>query len=231
MTESVLKTVVTRGYWKIILRPVVFKLDRISTLWDCENLLSSCRVAGGWDYPHLQTVESGDDYIWCETNWEEHKEFWRFYQTGQFVHYVGFVEDWWKDSMLSDRAMRGYLSGEALDIIHALFRITQIYEFADRLASKGTFGDYVNVHIGLHRILNRKLIAVNRNWDLWVHIAALSELESDLHFATRDLIEKKYELALQNTLWILERFNWRSVRESANVANLSKEQEKLLKGF
>jgi hypothetical protein len=231
MTSAALEKIITRGYWKVVLRPLVFRQNRISTLWDCEKLVSNCKVVGGWDYPHCEKVQSGIDYVWSEVDWEEHKEFWRFYQSGQFVHYFACIEDWWRESKLSDAAMRPYVSGEALDSVYALLRMTEIYEFAARLGAKGIFDNYLDMHTELHGALNRNLVAVNRNWDLSEHRCAMVDLEFDSQFHTQDLIQEKHQLALENTLWVLERFDWRDVRKPETVTNLAKEQEKLLEGM
>jgi hypothetical protein len=227
--SDVLTNIISRGYWKVVLRPLVYRQNRIPTLWDCEKLVSDSRVIGAWDYPHFEKVQSGIDYVWAEVDWEEHKEFWRFYQSGLFVHYFACIEDWWRESTLSDSAMRQYVSGEVLDIPYALLRMTEVYEFAARLGAKGTFDDRLELLTELHGALHRVLVAVNRNWGLWEHRCAMETLVFHSQILTQDLIEKKHQLALENTLWVLERFDWRDVRKPETVSNLSKQQEKLLK--
>ena len=51
----------------------------------------------GWDYPNIEgsgAVEQGPDWIGQKIDWKPILELWRFYQSGQLVHYFGMVEAW-----------------------------------------------------------------------------------------------------------------------------------------
>jgi len=229
MTIDVLTKIASRGYWKVVMQPPVFKPDRIAGLLDCEKLVANCQVSlRGWDYPHYETMQSGIDHIWSQTDWEDYKEFWRFYQSGQFVHYFGCHEDWWIDSGLSTPELRQRRPGEVLEIISTLFQLTEIYEFASRLAQRGIFDEQTTIVVELHGMRGRKLIALHRILFPINYTCAEKDLPFEKRFSTEELIAKTSELALEHALWVFERFNWRHVRSADVVANLREQQKKLL---
>ena len=92
----------------------------------------------GWPYPHANEdrIKNGDDWIECECNSHEIREYWRFYQSGQFVHYFSVLEDYVPEAAKIAQAL-GWRPSEKvsgyLEILSTLFRVTEIYEFASRL--------------------------------------------------------------------------------------------------
>jgi len=228
MKTNALTKITSRGYWKVVIRPSVFKQDRIENLRICEELVRDCQVVlRGWDYPHYREIHSGRDFIWSETDWQIHKEFWRFYQSAQFVNYFGCEEDWWSESKLASSNMKEYRPGEALEIICTLFRLTEIYEFASRLAQRDAFGKEVALIVELRGMNNRRLIAIGRILFSPDYICREEHLRYEESYSVQELIAKKSELALENALWLFERFDWRHVRSSETVAILREDQKKL----
>jgi hypothetical protein len=225
---GILAKITSRGYWRITIRPSVFKQNRIDTLLECEKAVADCQVSlRGWNYPHYETIDSGTDYVWSQTDWEDNKEYWRFHQSGQFVNYFGCEEDWWKESERSSESAKRYNTGEALEIFCTLFRLTEIYEFAARLAAKGICDDWMTISVELHRMFGRKLLALHGSLDE-DYACKIADLNYEKQFSSQDVVAKGPELAMEHALWILERFNWRDVRSSGTVAILRDEQKKLL---
>lgn len=222
----------SRGYWKVIMHSSEFKQDRIGNLAECQSLIEDCRVSlRGWDYPHFDPpLVSGQDYIWSKTDWEIYKEYWRFYRSGQFVHYFGCVEDWWKGSTLDAELGARYGPREVLELIMALYRLTEIYEFASRLAQKEVFDGQMSLTIELRGMRGRRLICLSKPVfsAFGPYISQEEGFKFEATLLVQDLIARAAEHALEQSLRVFELFNWRDARLPENVSNLRDDQRKLL---
>ncbi len=96
MTER-LDKIHSTGYWRVHIRPTQFETTRVESLARCHEILgdSSVRLRG-WDYPHLghRELANGEDWVESGADFRGHVEYWRFYQSGQFVHHFAFEEDY-----------------------------------------------------------------------------------------------------------------------------------------
>ena len=78
-------------HWRVNLRPSEYLPELIPTLSQCFEIIQQTKVhLRGWDYPHLSTRNteraSGSNWIASWTPFMNHNEYWRFYQSGQFLH-------------------------------------------------------------------------------------------------------------------------------------------------
>jgi hypothetical protein len=213
------------------MEPSEFKQDRINNLLECQNLIENCRVSlRGWDYPHFDHILSGQDYVWSETDWEIYKEYWRLYRSGQFVHYFGCVEDWWRGSKLDAELGARYGPREVLESIMVLYRLTEIYEFVSRLAGKGVLGEQISLAIELRGMKSRRLICLGKPFfsSLDQYLSQEEVLKFEATLAVQDLVVRAAEHALEESLGVFELFNWRDVRLPENVSDLREDQRKLL---
>jgi hypothetical protein len=159
--SEVLSKIKIRGYWEVLIRPTKFVENRIENLGECKKIMHDLTVRlRGWPYPCYDDNNpptAGIDYIEQSLEWQHHLEFWRYYQSGQFILFFSILEDW------QDQAMRLPLKPvEVLDILSILYSLTEIYEFASRLAAKELLGDSCRISITLHRTKNRQLIMLDR---------------------------------------------------------------------
>ena len=221
MTDEILERIKSRGYWVVVIRPIQFDEERIRSLEECIRLVRECKVSlRGWDYPHIarEGPVSGLDWVESSTDWECYKEFWRMYQSGQFVHFFGCREDWWSESSLSGPRTRDIEPGSVLSVLSTLFSITEIYEFAARLAEKNLFDDNLRLSVELHGMRNRKLTILDPSRFLFEdYICAINDLPYSKIISVEDILGRGRDLALDHTLWILERFNWRSPHIKATL--------------
>lgn len=232
-TEGVLNKIKSRGYWQVIIRPTQFKEDRLS-LQECDQIVRECKVMlRGWDYPHINNRQppraGGIDYVESLTDWYDHKELWRMYQSGQFVHLFGCREDWLGEEIpIFGRSRHSDVKPySVLEIIMTLYSLTEIYEFASRLAQKNLFEGTAFLSVTLHGMENRKLIYFKQGRVLFDdYICHIKELSREKNIAVDELLGRGHELALDHTLWILERFNWFSPPREV----LKEDQRKLLEG-
>lgn len=208
-------------YWRVLIRPERFEQERIATLKECWALMESCRVSlRGWDYPHVdrENRANGKDWIasWCE--FRGHREYWRLYQSGQFVHLFSFHEDTNRKeaderarqeivNMPADFSPSGYL-----EVIGTLYTITEIFEFATRLAEKGIFGDSLLIEVKMIGTKDRVLFVWNlaRAWH-WFYKATEDTLDRMWKLKTQPLISNSAELARDAVVWFFERFEWMDV--------------------
>jgi len=230
--ESVLKKIKLRGYWEVIIRPTQFNKERLS-LPECSKIVRECTVMlRGWDYPHSDTWQphvGGIDYLESLTDWNGYKELWRMHQSGQFVHLFGCHEDWLGEeiSIFGPSRYSIIKPGSVLGVIMTLFRITEIYAFASRLAQKNLFEGTAFLSITLHGMKNRKLTFFESGRFLTGdYICAIDTLAQEKNIAINELLGRGYAMALDQTIWILERFNW----PSPPRAILQGDQTKFLEG-
>jgi len=214
MTDGILDRIKSRGYWRVIIRPLQFGEKRIRSLGECEKLIVECKISlRGWDYPHISKdgIVSGLDWVQSTTDWQSYKEFWRMYQSGQFIHFFGCREDWWRESSLSSEEVRRFEPGSVLEALMTLFSVTEIYEFASRLAEKVLFDKGLQLTIELHGMRNRRLMFLDPRRSLFdEYICVVNDLPHTQTMSTEEILGKGHDLALDHTVWIFERFNWRS---------------------
>lgn len=152
------------------------------------------------------------------------REYWKFYQSGQFVNHFSFWEDATPfeqeiknraslsllvPQLIKDKIKKDY---KFLDIDTTLYRITEIFEFATRLCQKNVFGDFVVIEIEMNHIHNRALFI----WDYGreLHDFYVSKENSLLNRWTindNELISDTDRISRNATVWFFERFNWLNV--------------------
>lgn len=218
-STNILDEVRGKPHWKVVIHPQEFTAERIATLAECVDAIRESQVRlRGWPYPHLdhENLERGGDWIAsCVETFEEQREYWRFYQSGQFVHYFGFREDRpsWR-SEIEGRyrtwglAADGFSPNGFLDVDNALYTFTEIFEFTARLMATGALGarhEAPVVRIGMYQIKDRALSAtLPRVVD--PAQATTEPLEHSWRvggLGTRDEAAKQ---AREATRWFLERF-------------------------
>jgi len=214
--QSILEKIRSRGYWKVVIRPSVFNQYQIPEPGRCKKLVrdNSVRLRG-WDYPHydLRTEPScGLDYVEQFTDWQDHIEAWRFYQSGQFIHYIALWEDWQEEYPFGGYSQR-IPSGEYLSIISTVFLLTEVYEFASRLGTNGIFGDSCEIQISLSNTMNRRLKTFDLRRPLFSEFKTMStEIPRSVSLSTADLMGRSAELALEHVVWLFQRFNWDEIQ-------------------
>lgn len=223
--DKVLEKIKSRGYWKVIIRPFQFKKTRIDTLKEIRALFEDISVRlRGWDYPPVfrEYIINYSDYIESVIDWETQIEIWRMYQSGQFAHLFGCIEDWVRSEGLRSTSGRRILS-----ILSTLYRVTEIYEFASRLAQKDLFENDLTLSIILNGMENRKLEFLEFGRPLFrEYICHEDKLTHKKEFSVAELISKSSDLALKHVLWIFERFNWSDPSKEI----LRQDQRKFLEG-
>lgn len=174
--DEIKEKIKERGYWEIVLKPANPEdySEKKFTHEQIRAWLEKHQVRyRGWYYPHFSETRTFGDYynvqgyVESYVHWGSYLEAFRFYQSGQFVHYMGLQEDrlddnpplfaQWDESMQHPPPER-----LILDPTMAMYQITEILLFASGLASEGTFGDAVQISIKLHNMNHRFLQSLDR---------------------------------------------------------------------
>src|SRR5438477_12026082 len=95
--------VLDHPHWRVNMRPLPFEPERIPSLSAGFELIQSTKLSlRGWDYPHLSHKPhqrgTGKSWIAAWSDFMNHVEYWRFYQSGQFLHLAAVreVEPQWR---------------------------------------------------------------------------------------------------------------------------------------
>ena len=217
--KETLEKIKKRGYWEIIIHPQQFIKERIQSFEMCKQLILETKVSlRGWDFPHYdfqhEPTVGGLDYIEQATDFAGQIEYWRYYQSGQFIFFDGLKEDWLEEDGFLGRNRFSIEPLTSLEIINTLYLFTEIFEFAARLASKDVLGDSCKIQITLHGAQHRKLIVVDSNrWFPHQYICEIPEIPYEVPTTTLQLLSNSSEMALEGIVWLFQRFNWDKVNK------------------
>ena len=213
-SADILDEIRSGPHWKVVIRPQSFEKERILTPTDCWAVLEESQVwLRGRQYPGIddENREPGEDWVasWVESRGRS--EYWRFFQSGLFVHYFGFREDMpsWRSEADRKYGSRSPEPSGYLDVDNALYTCTEIFEFTERLMRAVVIGQQPvtpMVRIGMHNIRNRTLSAASP----WLlpdlrHTAA-EHLEHSWQLDRFGLTDYPAQQAREATRWFLEYF-------------------------
>lgn len=215
-TDGLLQKIKSRGYWRVEIRPTKFEKLRIPTLSKAQEVVKSCIVTlSGWDYPHWNDKNAKNMEDWVESweDWRQYIEYWRFYRSGKFIHSFALHEDYTDmEKALPVRYPPRPKRSGYLAFISATYRVTEVFEFAARLANKGVLNPAAFVSIGLHNVKDHQLTAFDASRSLalsddYVHTTD-SPIVIEREIPNHDLIAKNDEFALDYIVEMFERFQW-----------------------
>ncbi len=215
--SELLEAIRSRGYWRFVIRPRSFDSNRIKyeRLYD---LVEKAAVnLGGWQMPpvdpRVQTIK-GDEWIEQRIEWEAFKEIWRFYQSGQFVHFSDILGDWRdQSSWLTPDA--NWVSGKELSVPETLFRLTGEFELAARLSVSEVGGPEMLIGFSAYNLAGRVLTIEGAKFApfRYPRITQMPEYEKEYEYASSELASGPRELALNAAADFFRRFDWNPPRE------------------
>lgn len=204
VSDPLVEKIRSRGHWRVVVRPKHFVERRVPQAASLLPIIERCSVQlRGWDYPHVDRQgrsPRGQRWVGQGTDWSHYVEYWRFYQSGQFVHLFGLREDWLDQSHADVR--RAELGADkVLWVWSALFEFTEIFEFAARLAVTPAGDSEMLVEIGLHGLTGRRLVDADARpsffgLDLRREVAE-DKFVRDAAFQRDDLIANRRDLAIE----------------------------------
>lgn len=216
-TQELIDKIKSKGYWRIEIRPTKFEKLRVPTLGETQKLVKSCIVSlRGWDYPHWNqdTVQNMEDWVESWVDWEYFMEYWRFYQSAKFIHLFALHEDYMNMEEVLPRTYpprpvhAGYLGFDS-----TVLQMTEIFEFAARLANNGILGPKAFISVGMHNVRDYQLIALDQTrlhfglFSNYIH-ASEQPIVIETEIPEQELVTKPDEYALDYMINIFERFQW-----------------------
>lgn len=160
------KRIRERGHWEVLVRPCTYQAARITDLPAVMDLMRGVSVQlRGWDFPHVdeQTRPLIDpDRIGQDTEWKHFLELWRVYRSGQFLFVGGMRHDWGAPPELSLFERDIPPGALILGMGDALFRYTEVVEFASRYERAVARGEGVDLAITVAGLKGRRLVVDDR---------------------------------------------------------------------
>jgi hypothetical protein len=234
--DEIIKKIKSKGYWEINIRPDIYNSQRLERQKIKDIVRSAVVELRGWDYPHFRDSE-GEPYPILDgiekiIDWSNHIEFWRMTKSANFYHLLALREDWMKDVEYQNIWSKGdELKGEKwLGVLGTLYTLTEIFEFAKRLATQNIFDDNVIIDIKLYDLKNRQLVvdSYNRVPFLSPRIAKITEPWKyyTQSFLVNDVQNKPDQLALDAFLDLIYFFEW----ENPPIETFKNDIQKFLQG-
>jgi hypothetical protein len=222
--EERMEKIKSTGYWRVNIRPIKFEKSRIKSTSRCLELVESCEVhLRGWNYPAVSEKETGsrEDWVQSGDNSGVIVELWRFYQSGQFIHYFSCLED--RDRTTGE-VKQNALKG--LNILYMLYRVTEIFEFAVRLAQqKEVLQSGAQISIRLMGMRDRQLFFwPSYNKSEIRYYCDQDEIHIKEELSVEEIIATGRDKALDAATDILKMFHWENPPRSI----LAEDQRKFL---
>jgi hypothetical protein len=125
--------------------------------------VAECAISlRGWDFPHFESraVYNAPSFAFSYVNWERHVEYWRMYQSGQFV-FLGASWDTgasFQDVLMKEVPLMIARDSDkesvvgVLSFIGMIYSVTEFYLFASRLSTRLGYAGDARLDIALHNI-------------------------------------------------------------------------------
>lgn len=156
---TVLDRIHKKGYWRILFRPLEFHVALLHGKGQCEMVFEQAQVRNDRRaYPLAKPRRDleGKDWIAGESDCPPFIEYWRFYESGQFVYHLAMEEE--------HMPFHPQFPSQAdkLNVPKSIEILTDMVEFAARLSYHGALTPAASLSFGLHGAEKRVLIWPNR---------------------------------------------------------------------
>jgi hypothetical protein len=211
MTPVLEARIKKRGFWRVRITPGTFRESFFPELSDMKVLVNQISIdAGNLSFPTIaEQLLIGKDWIGQELDTWEYCQSWRLYQSGQFILYEGFVDDWLDQSWFG-KVNNDWRAGLELSVSDALYTYWLAFEFAARLSASIEGESQFNVSIHGFALSGRQLKFQFRNrTGLRVpHVATLNDFEFAKTLTSKNLIAAPIEYAVEGARALFARFHW-----------------------
>jgi hypothetical protein len=216
-TKDLLALIHEEGYWRVLLRPSMFQPARLRDKAHCLSVVHQSSIdLEGWHYPIVGHAPSdeGADWVGGGGKAMAHIEYWRFFQSGQFVHHIAMRED--QIARLGLHHPQFFVPREGqkyLAITSTICMITDVVELASRLAYRNVLAPSGTLQIELHAMAGRQLTYMDPTRRLpegyWFKDETV-ELKQDF---TRDgIIARPAEIAVELSGELFGKAGWTAPR-------------------
>jgi len=232
--EELLAEIKSRGYWRVEMRSTEYRDKRLPNRRAMQDLLSSATVSlRGWPYPYFPAEDTAYNGKWLEgqVNWSYHKEYWRLYESGQWLHYLCLPGAWIpREELFKGRSP---LPSQHPGYVHirgdVLFTLTEILRFAVGLAQGGVFAPTAFLSIQLHNTRDYMLFEEFQRPFFFIHEyvnPSNTPIEQQNSVPVGQLSAVADQMALETAVKVFEVFGW--VPSEAAVRMLAEDQKKLI---
>jgi hypothetical protein len=236
MKKDLTDKIKSRGYWRINFQPVV-AVKKLKTLQETKEIVRDNAVRlRGWDYPHFPGrmdddtgLEPCGEYYQGWIDWANHKEFWRMYKSGQFLHYLALREDWLEDDPWRTDLAQKIKPKTKLGVVGStIYQITEIMEFLSRLADTGLYDEGLKLSISLNNTEGRELWmeSETRLPFIFPYKTGTNKIEIKEELSKEQMISDTQEIGFSIISQIFDTFGW----ENLPVDTIKKDQNDLLSG-
>lgn len=229
--SEMLEIVQQRGYFEIRFIPNFVSKLSFSVL---EDIIRKNQVKHrGTFYPHIADHKFGkiqriENYVESFHQWGNTAEIWRFYKSGQFKHFRGFMEDRWEShpplGIQWEPEMETPLPEPIFfEPIVKIWEMTEMFLFASKLANE--LNCKLTIEIKLHKMDERQLqirthdrSGFDHNYTCYTKTITLDTIS----VSAEELQIKHDELAAEKMLEIFDYFSW----DASHITSIIKEEQK-----
>ena len=211
--ENTLKKIKLKGHWKVVIRPFPYNQNRISDIEDLEGIIQRTSVKlRGWDFPHVDRNQNpgiGVDYIEQDIDWREIKEFWRFYQSGQFIYYGAYRLDWTESTEgWTEQPHKPPWTQPLLSLEDIVCCFAEFMEFASALSLSEAGSSQVGIGITATALRGRELwMSSSRQSSIWdPSKAQIDDFPQQKNIFRDDLVARTRSIGLDWANELLKRF-------------------------
>lgn len=224
--QSTLKIIKSRGYWKVHLYPNTIDFLPIEPINKGKEIIKNTSIhLRGWDYPHFpkqsfenQNIYVSGDKIEAWVDYDSHKEVWRLYNSGQFIHVFSLGEDWLMESTWSSNELKKIQPGTILSIEWSIFLITEIYSFIKNLIEAELYKSEIALEIVMVGTQNRELTVFDPMRMPLIEKYKSASTEINFPRKIYEIQEFKInylDLAYEQIVYLFNQFNWDNLNKSA----------------
>lgn len=213
--SEVTEKIRSRGYWRLVVRPAEFIQNAVPYDSLADTIRSVQVSMRGWNVPHFrEPLAYGDDWVGYESQFHHHLEAWRFFTSGQFADLIAFGSDW-RDVSGLHPPPQDWEPGKETPVWESLYKFTEFFELAARLALRLGEADRIVVRIETHGLRGRSLIVDDpKRADFFEpYVASIDNLPFDAEYSRNDLIARVRGEAVQASRQLFLRFGWTTVTE------------------
>lgn len=209
MKSDLLDVIRSVGHWRINVQPVV-PISELLLLGKCREAVEKAHVSmRGWDFPHINYrnddeggYEMGENFCENWTNWSGFNEFWRMYQSSQFLTYVSLRED--TNPMGGSESYKG-----SLNVTGAIYQFTEVTEFCHRLYVQDFYKEGARLKISLRNSKGRRLsVGQNRMPFFPDRTTSVEKIDLEVTMSSSDLDENNRAIAIGLCVRLFDHFGW-----------------------
>ena len=229
--DELVQEIKSLGYWRVEFHSTEYLAKRVTTRASLEALVLKAEVSlRGWPYPYYQANETVYNGQWLEgkINWENYREYWRLYESGQWIHYARLHgagvarEEVFKGRSPLPPPHAGYVH-----VRDMLFTLTEIFHFVVGLAQGGALDPTAFLSVQLH---NTKDYMLYESFSRLFTYQYVNPVDTPITFEQNlpagELSASADKLALDMAIKVYSVFNW--IPADAAIRTLVEDQKKLI---